>query len=507
MGATDMAGRDIIFYGEGDAILYSTTSPVRADILVARASFRSLQFYDMKWEKDSVPLSPITSAEPNDADGVSLVYYDNRDVEQVGFVRCNFLNCHGAVRTYLGGAYENRGKLNNLGLYDCVVINPYGANTVDSQYSWGGGQQVKISSWVGRMVHLRNYFDGGSEDMTDASTSPGGHIKDGSHFGSPLDLIFKNNTVLRMGAEAVLQDSINNFLGNNTSSFAIPPADSVTEAVFTVSGSSQFINGNVINIRTIGTPLVQSSNTIFLITDYNTSTRVLKVVNTGYETNAAEGTVIPSGRSIFLQDYDPTTALIEGNVVDGTVPPGGVGFDAVSGIVCIGRGNIHGNYINGFWSGINLYDDTKRPLYYSSRGTRISSNVIVTRNSQDYSKTYENGMILRGGYEHVYDNYISTPISYQFGGIIARDKDSLLERNYVAAMESINNGYWSPKRSVGIAAARTSINVVMKGNYTYGLDIGAGPQAWNQDPPHYVIDHHSFNDQLGVDPVGLLPNE
>jgi hypothetical protein len=77
----------------------------------------------------------------------------------------------------------------------------------------------------------------------------------------------------------------------------------------------------------------------------------------------------------------------------------------------------------------------------------------------------------------------------------------------VAAVQKKNNGYWSNKRGVGIAAARTSNYVVMKGNFTSKLDVGAGPQGWDQEPPHYVIDHHSYDDYTDVDPVGLLPNE
>ena len=59
-------------------------------------------------------------------------------------------------------------NLKRLGFFGCSVLgNPYGANTVDSTSCLGGGQQIYLGPWVGEAVYDGNYFDGGSDDMTD----------------------------------------------------------------------------------------------------------------------------------------------------------------------------------------------------------------------------------------------------------------------------------------------------------------------------------------------------
>ncbi len=505
IGEVDLNGRDLIFYGETGSELYSTTSPERAHMLVAHATFRSLSFKNMNWRKDSVPLRERPNVEPNGADAVSIVYKDARYVEEVMFNDCRFVNCHGAMHTY-GGSITDNGKLKKVGFYDCVISNPFGANTVNSVSSWGGGQQCKLGSWVGLAEYLRNDFDGGSDDMTDPSTSPGGRLKDGCHFGSPMQLIFNDNAVRRMGVEAVLQDSINNSLGSTSSSFNIPPADGISSVNVGIYGSiSNYFVGQFINIRTQYTPTSTASNNIFEVVGVTTESNELTLKNTGNAINAEAGVNVPSGRKIYLQNDNATTAEILRNVIDGKIPSGGRAFYTQSGLTVIAKATIKNNFISGFWTGINLYDDPKRPIFPASRGCVIDSNVIITRNAQDYANTYTYGIQLRGGDELVSNNLISTPVAYRTVGVVAHNENSLIRDNYVNAWQSAFSGRYSRNRSSGVATSQTSKGgVVFTENRTWGFDVGVGRAQFYQDVNYSVNGNVSYGDALPVDPLSLI---
>jgi len=507
MGSTDLAGRDLVICGDGTAELYSTVSPERAHILVAHATFRSLDFYQMMWRKDSVPLRERPNSEPNGADGVSIVYADDRSVENVSFYSCEFNNCHGAMHTY-GGTIKDNGKLNHIGFYHCIVSNPYGANTENSVSSWGGGQQCKIGSWVGLAEYIGNHFDGGGDDMTDETTSPGGRLKDGSHFGGPMHLDFRENTVIRMGVEAILQHSVNNSVGVTTSDFDIPAADGVSLAVVGVSGQmDNYEVGQMLNIRTLFTPTTDASNNIFEIAEVDESLNQLSLKNTGNEINAPAGELVASGRNIYLQNENATTALIENNVVDGAIPPGGRAFYTQSGITVIARSIIRNNYITGFWTGINLYEDTKRPIFPATRGTRVDSNVVVTRNPMEYSQTFTYGVQLIGGDEWVYGNLIMVPVSFKCMGIVARSENSLIQENDIGAWQFGFSGSYSLDRSIGAATGRTSMGgCQFIKNRTRGFDVGVGRAQWYQDVNYTVDGNISYEDALPVDPLALILN-
>jgi hypothetical protein len=223
LGVADLAGKDIVVTCDAGTALFSTVSPVRAHMFVTYASYRSLQFYGLKFEKDSVPLAPKFSSEPSGADGVSVIKLDDRIVEMVRFQGCDFINCHGAFFFY-GATYADRGKMRILDVRDCNILNPYGANTENSQQAWGGGQQCNMKSWVGLAYYENNQFEGGGGDMTDSATCPGGRVKDGAHFGSPQRLVFRNNSVMRMGVEAVYSTNGNQLLGSSKSDFIMPAA-------------------------------------------------------------------------------------------------------------------------------------------------------------------------------------------------------------------------------------------------------------------------------------------
>lgn len=501
-GQQDLAGRDIVISSDGNAALYSTVSPVRSDILVVWGTFRTLQFYSMKWEKDSAPLARLAGSEPNGADGVSLARYDGRYLESLNFYSCDFINCHGAIKTYLS-PYIDQGKMKNVGFYDCNILNPYGANTIDSSAAWGGGQQCNLGSWVGEAVYLRNTFEGGGEDLTDQATSPGGHLKDGSHFGSPGHLIFQHNTVLRMGVEAVYQQSINNGLGSTTESFVMPAVNDTTDDFIAVLGDiGNFSIGQIVNIRTPLTPTLEGGSNLFEIVDIAVATNSISLKNIGYASNWPEGAEIIANLGLFLQDDRPTTALITDNFIDGEIPPGGVAFDAQSGIAAAARVVIKNNVVRNFWTGVMLYDEVKRPLYPTGRGSVINGNYIESRDTHAFGG-FSSGIQISGGNEYVTDNYVITPHSTRFRGIVARKNDSIIYMNYVGAETIVVDSRYSANRSVGIGAAHTSTGVIMSGNITRGFDVGAGRVFWYQDVNYTIEGFMSFIDQIPTDPQSI----
>ncbi|MCB1093396.1 MAG: hypothetical protein KDL87_17795, partial [Verrucomicrobiae bacterium] len=155
LGATDLTGRDLRLVGAPGSRLYSEVSPVRAHILEARASFRSLALDGMTFEQDPGVLGRPLTAEPNGSDGISLIQVDGREVASVDLRDCSFLNCHGALRMY-GGGYDTRGRLRTFRMRGCSVSNPWGANSVYGSTIWGGGQQVNVSPWTATAIYRDN---------------------------------------------------------------------------------------------------------------------------------------------------------------------------------------------------------------------------------------------------------------------------------------------------------------------------------------------------------------
>lgn len=502
LGDNNLDGRDLVITGDPGSKLFSTVSPERAHMLMIMGTFRSLGFHGMSWEKDSVPLRERVGVEPNGADGVSIVRVDHREIESVGFWNCTFINCHGAVHTY-GAGVDTHGELRHFGMYSCEITNPYGANTENSVTSWGGGQQVKIWPWIARAEYVGNLFDGGSADMSDVSTSPGGRVKDGCHFGGPLNLLFDNNTVLRMGVEAILQTNDISLMGSTTASFVMPLGDNLTQVDTYVSPSESYLTDQIINIRSPLTPGQPPANNILRVISYNAANNKLTIVNTGHVQNLAPGTELASGRKIYLQYADPSKAVITNNVVDGTKPIGGLMFPENSGIVSLARSVIRGNVIKGYWSGIHLYKDVKAPLSPAGRGSIIDANVVLTRDSSNYPSSYTYGIQMFSGEEVVINNFTTTPIARKVTGIIARGNNSTIQGNTVIARGGNRYGILSYSRAVGISLADESTGVTIRDNCTYGHDIGVSPLTsyiWVQ---HEVYNHHSVNDTLSVHPSGL----
>jgi hypothetical protein len=424
---------------------------------------------------------------------VQLKYFDLRRVEAVDFVDCIFDNCHGAILAD-GRGYDLRGKLAHFGFNRCHVLNPYGSNTRDGQLAYGGGQQVRLGPWVGFAEYRDNFFDGAG-DKTHPQKNPGGIRKDGSHFGSPLRLLFTNNVVRRMGVEAVFQTD-EPYMGTTAATFTVPPPDGTTTAQATLHPvPSTYQAGQIINFRTWFSQAALVINVFLTVVAYDASNRVVTIRNEGL-TAGMGGSVIPAQTPIYLQSYNPTVATIVGNVVDAGEAPGGS-----SGITAIAKAKIAGNFISGYGIGVYQYDNVENPLFPPNTGLWIDSNVILTRDSSA-GIYYTYGIMSYGPADIISDNLIITPKSYRFIGISIRGAGTWIEANTVIPRQVVRQSYVSNNRSVGIGIGNTATGSTAVANRTYGFDVGLGPDAF-QSPLHRVISHSSTNDVLAVDPNGL----
>ncbi|NWK55178.1 hypothetical protein HW115_06120 [Verrucomicrobiaceae bacterium N1E253] len=505
LGGADLSGRDLIVKGEPDAVFYSTLSPTRVHMMMTVGSFRSLTFRGMSWEKDSVPLEEVIGRSPNGADGVSIVNVDDRKIESVSFYDCTFNNCHGAVWIYTSG-YDNRGKLAQFNFCRNKVLNPYGSNTINGQLSWGGGLQLRVSSWVNHARYEDNLFEGGGADMTDTSTSPGGKLKDASHYGSPLNLEFTNNVVRFMGYESVYQVNDNTAMGATTTAFTMPPPDGVSTAeVIMSAGNNTFRQGDIINLRAPAVPGLASQNNILEVNSFDVSTRELSFKNTGHITNVAFGTEITRSKAVYLNNTaDPTHANISQNFFDGVIPTGAEEQTNNYGIAVMAKSTIRNNIIVRWGIGIQLYEEVHTPLFPASNGSIIQNNYIFSRDTTVYTDIYAHGIQSWGKNEYIAGNTIITPVAIRFVGITLRGEDSLAENNSVLPIVKRNNGYYSSVRATGLGVGNESSGLLLRANRTYGLDLGVGQLQPNGYIPHYVSQHQSFDDVVGVDPKSTI---
>lgn len=501
LGSNDLGGKDLIFRGESGARLFSKVSPLRAHVIVAYGSFRSLEINTLVIEQDELPLSSMPNAEPNGSDGITVMRVDERVVESFIVRNSTFVNCHGSVRIY-GSGYDVRGLLKLVSFESSEFLNPYGANTINSGASWGGGQQFYIAPWVDRANYIGNIFDGGGDDMTDESTSPGGRLKDGCHFGCPLSLNFEGNVVKRMGVEAVIQINENTFLGRTSMDFVMPAPDGIETATVTVSShKSTYPIGEIINVRTPTTPGVSAKNNAMRITDYNPNINQITVQSVSAN-NIPGGTIIKSGRYIYLDaQSDPSRAVFKNNYLDGTIPPGGVAFNEQGAIVFSAHSLIENNIIVNWKYGIRSSQEIRTPMHHPARYSKIRNNIIQTRRItvSDEIRTY--GINVWGGGELIEQNIVYTPTSKRVAGIVARGSDTLVRSNTVWAHEKIWHSYGDFDRSVGIANGNTASNLHVIDNTTGGFDAGVGPLQAYQYRGNTVIGHVSRGDKISVDPI------
>ncbi|MFT5856292.1 MAG: hypothetical protein ACI8XO_003545, partial [Verrucomicrobiales bacterium] len=505
MSHAGMDDRDLLITGDPGAVLFSTVSPMRAHMLEIKARYRSLRFEGLTFEKDSQPLEFMDAgAEPNGADAVSMLAQDTRRIDSLEFHGCTFINCHGAVFMYAQG-YDLRGRLERFNITDCSILNPYGSNTVDSTSANGGGQQFYLSGWVGRATYRNNLFDGGADDMTDAATTPGGRVKDAGHFGSPHELVFEDNIVKRMGVEALFHTNDTSLMGITRSSFTMPPADGTTVEVTVTSWPTTFLVGDQLNLRTGFVAGMLSTNNLLRVAAYDGESNLLTLSNTGDPGNVPAGTAISTSRIIFRDtEYESGKSVIRRNLFDGTVPPGGFVSPTYIGIVTNSHSVISDNLVIGFGRAFGVYGEVHSPAHPGSRGTVVRDNVILTRDPLVLGDAYTMGVYSTGLLDTVSDNFILFPTSWYAMGLLFNGERTVASGNRVVAADIRRNGYRSLRRSLGCAFGTTAERVEFRGNSTRGFDVGVGHGVAFQNVPHLVLDHMSFLDALGVDPIGVV---
>jgi hypothetical protein len=493
IGKTDLAGRDLFVTGESNSVLFSAVSTNRVRMLKVSASFRSLTFRGLTWKKEDA-LLPEINLEPNGAEGVFLASHDLRRIESVNFYDCTFDNCHGAVHAF-GVGYDARGKLANFRFYRCRVLNRFGSNTTNGLKAYGGGQQVRINPWIDWAVYADSYFDGGS-DVAEPVYNPSGYWKDGSHFGSPLHLVFTNNTVLHMAAEAIFQND-DLYATTLLSSFTVPPTNGTIASFKVDVWPTTFIPGEILLVRTRfstvpGSPMV---NIYLTVAAYDPANRLLYVTNPGLSPGY-EGQTVPAPQSIFKQGYNPTFATISGNTL-----LSGTNGRTLIGIASCSKATIANNFIQGYPRGIHLYPNEYNYQDPPTPGTVIENNIVVTCDAPTEMTRY--GIRSYGPGDTISKNLVVMPKSTWAVGISHDGTNAWIKGNTVIARKVERHPYKEFSRSVGIGFANTARFNTAVGNRTYGMDVGIGPSCPSQLIPHRIIGHYSTNDVLAIDPCGL----
>ncbi|YCM42409.1 glycosyl hydrolase family 28-related protein [Verrucomicrobiaceae bacterium 227] len=499
LGSKELAGRDLIFSFDPDASLHSSVSPIRAHILECEAKFRSLSFYNAQIEKDDVVLEPPLKAEPNGADGVSLVMHDLREVKMVQFLNCRFYNCHGAVSTY-GSGFDTRGKLQYFRVQDCEILNPWGANSTAEARIWGGGQVVNILPWVGTAEYIGNYFDGGSEVEGNISKNPLDRKKDGSHFGSPLRLIFKRNIIDHMRVEAVYQLH-NPLMGYTSEEFDLPMIGEETTVNLREYPSTYRVGDKIAIRGELGGMGVKSVS--FTVVSFQAVENELTIRNDGDNDFLLDTLTFSAVKPIYLQGEHNGEALIIDNVVRALNSDG---RRSSAGIVTASKATVRGNYVEGYGVGIQIYGNARTPLSPASRGTLIEDNIIYTAEGLvDGFGTY--GVQSWGVDDMIRENLIITPISTRVVGIALRGKNTVARYNTLIAEKAIPHGYTSSSRAVGVGVGNSASIVRIEENTTRGFEVGVGPVSPSQSIPYYASGNLSFGDVLPQDVRGLIVEE
>lgn len=498
LGSADLAGRDILIKGEPGAVMKQTLGTQRTHLMVALAKFRSLTVDGLKFEKDSTPLSSKSgppAAEPNGNDAIAIVRHDSREIEGIAYVACDFVNMHG-VSFFYGSNRNVRSKLKLFQMTGCKVLNPYGANTVDSGGAFGGGQQLYLAPWIDTALIDGNVFEGASSDLSDSATSPGGRCKDAALFGSAMHTIFTNNKVRRHGVEVVYVTNTHNFMGTTEGTFTVPAADGVTTgtlvhaAATASSGPGTFTAGMDINVQSVGR---------FEVTAYNAGTRTVTIVNHGASGNLAPGTSAGTADKFIYEDVlNDATLHISGNDIDGQPPTGAHATTAAFGIVPSVRGEVSGNTIRGCDVGIYNYAVISTPSFDQARGLIVRGNHITTRENSAASITAY-GIALRTDDPVLNGNTVIIPHPTKTFGIWVNGNRSRIETNLVISLTAAANGYTDAERVVGIGVGNQSTATVATSNATAGCDVGIGPGQHSQNLPLVIYSHTSTGDVLAID--------
>jgi hypothetical protein len=505
-GNGSLSGRDILLQGQPGSCLYADPGTTRANLLVALASFRSLSIDNLRFEKSPVPLGATPGHEPNGADGLTVVAQGRQAIEGVLVRNCQFINCHRAISIY-GAGYDIRGNGGMFLMFGCEVLNPYGANTLNSSSAWGGGQQLYLAAWVADAVYQNCVFEGGSADLTDPATAPGGRVKDGCHFGSPLRLTFSHNIVRWMGVEAVHQTNETTLMETTLEPFTMPPVGGVaTVAIPVPSLPSSWIPGEAVNIRSPAVPGGTPANNRLTVVGHDPERGRVTLANPGAPGNVAAGTQFQANRLIYLDERpEATRAVIEGNLLVGTVPAGGLIISEQAAIVAQAKCRIARNVVLDFGNGVLIRPEAHTPRFPAARAARITDNLIQTRDTRLNPAIYTYGIQVAGSNTQIDGNLVICPASWKIIGVAIQGAESLAWRNTVIADTVTWNGYASPVRAVGIGNGNSAPGLSVWENHTRGFDLGVGPIGANMGIGFRVRDHTSVNDALAIDPRGRKP--
>ena len=501
----DLSGRDLVLKGDPGACLFSDVSPTRVNMFIIRGGFRSLIIDGLRFEQDSVPLSEAPGSEPNFSDALTISADGLRTIEGIFIENCEFVNCHRAISVY-GQGYDIRGNGGRFVMDNCQVLNPYGANT-ENGVSWGGGQQIYLAAWVAEACYRNCVFDGGGADMTDQVTTPGGKVKDGCHFGSPLRLTFSDNIVRRMGVEAVHQTNETTFMGANKEAFLMPAPDDVSVvSVWVTDMPSTWRAGESIIIRTPGAQGNGATNNRLTVRGFDSNLSRVLLSNPGVIGNLPEGSQVGSGKLIYLDDRpEPTTAYFRRNLFYGMLPPGGQAFHEQAAIVSQAKSVVEGNVVIDYANGVLSRPVVHTPAFPAAYGMTVKGNLIITRHSPSFPEVFTYGINVSGGREKILDNFILCPVSWKTVGIAVRSKDTWMWRNTVLADEIQINGLHSENRATGIGNGYDASGMSVWENCTRGFDLGVGSLGNAGWASFRLRDHTSILDVVPVQTAAREP--
>jgi hypothetical protein len=488
------SSRDLIFAGEPGSVLYAEPGNVRSQIMVIPARYRSYSFRGLTWEKSPQPrLMPSAGVEPNWSDGVSVVNKPGSSVAEVGFVQCTFVNCHSSVRTYSSGT-DPWGGLGVFRMTGCKVLNPYGSNVMITPHPYGGGQQVNLTPWVRYACYDGNEFNGSSDGAIDESLNPGRVPKDGSHFGSPMELRFVNNTVRNMGVEAVFKTQDISF--NSTASpFTIPPPGQGTaEVILQPWAMSTALPGNHYIFRA---PLEgRSVNIVLTAVSHDRSSNTMVIRNEMTNPISYVGMTVPMRTPIYWQEAHSEISTISGNVIiDGRAEA--IGIVSNSRVYCMN------NIVQGYGTGLGIFQSPQNPNVSAGNSSRFHNNYISL--AQEEVSWTRSGLYLEAPYISATQNVIMVKNALQTIGIRMERGGILAANNRLISTSSVRYGYQNAQRSVGIGVGPYATDTLIRKNCTSGFDLGVGQSQPNQTVvPFTVGPHKSDNDTIDIDPKGAI---
>ena len=304
-------------------------------------------------------------------------------------------------------------------------------------------------------------------------------VKSGDQLEAQTELLEKLITVLKDGV--------------------MPPADDTTAVTVHFQFSADVLEpGQFLNFR------FQARNNSMRVVATDVDAGTAQLTNIGHRENALPGTSILWATPVYLQVPTPTLADVSDNFFDlrqPTLAP----VSNPTGITVNARGRVERNIILDARVGINIYVESRTPLFPSADGMLIKDNYIRPRDTSTGSVPVSHGIFTWAPNPVILDNRISFPISTRTGGIAVGDRNALIFRNVVFADDPVIQGYTSFLRGVGITFVNAnSVNARLDENLTRGFDVGVGPSIPFQEVPYRVISHTSLDDQLGIDPIGLV---